>query len=116
MGVGEGDDRNGREKDGKRDRSGRKRDRDEREEDRKRDRSGRERLVERQGWEKEREIETGKKEKEWQGRQRKNYKHKKIHGILSCRATIHCRASIRLPVIITLSASAKHCLYYDIVL
>ena len=67
-----------------------------------------EREKERQGWEKGRE--TGAGERERQGRKRKNYKHKKIHGILSYRA------SIRLPVIITLSASAKHCLYYDIVL
>ena len=52
----------------------------------------------------ERKIETGAGERETgvgereRGRKRKNYKHKKIHGILSCRAAIHCRASIRLPI------------------
>ena len=54
MGLGEGVDRDGREENGKRDRSGRERERE------------RERLVERQGWEREREERegvTGEKEK-----------------------------------------------------
>ena len=64
MGVGEEDDRDGKEKDGKRDRSGSKRDRDGREEDRKRERSGRERDIGRETGVGESERETGKKEKE----------------------------------------------------
>ena len=66
-GVGEGDDRDGREKE---------RDRDAGEKDRKSDRSGRERERDKG----EREGVTGKK--------RKKYKHKKIHGILSCCASM----------------------------
>ena len=65
---------------------------------------GRETSVgERDTGEKERERDSGEKEREIQGRkrgrdrgererergERNNYKHKKIHGILSCRATIH---------------------------
>ena len=76
MGVGEGDDRDGREKDGKRDRSRRK----------KRDRDGREKDRETGAGEREIGRETGVGERE--GRKRKNYKHKQIHGTLSCRNTI----------------------------
>ena len=71
MGVGEGDDRDGREKDRKKDRSGRKKERD---------RDAREKEEERQGWERERER---------QGRKRKKLQTQKIHGILSCRASLH---------------------------
>ena len=44
---------------------------------------------EREGETGERERERGERERE--GKKEKNYKHKKIHGILSCHA------SIRLP-------------------
>ena len=83
MGVGEGDDRDGREKDRKRDRSGRKKER--------------QREVKIQGWErveKEKKLQTQKKS--WNFilqyfTPQNGVKHDK------CRATIHCRASIRLP-------------------
>ena len=72
--------------------------------ERKRDRDAREKDRETGAGEGEigRETEVGERERERErereGRKRINYKHKKIHGILSCRATIHCRASIRLPI------------------
>ena len=42
------------------------------------------------GYRGEREGKTGEKEREREreGEKEKNYKHKKIHGILSCRASL----------------------------
>ena len=89
----------------------------------------RERERERERDREEREGVTGEKEKKLQTQKnswnfilscftpQNGVKHDSvIVARHKCRATIHCRASIRLPVIITLSASANHCLYYDIVL
>ena len=75
MGVGEGDDRDGREKYGQREKK------------RERETGMGEKKIERQ--EREREIgrATGVGERERQGRKRKNYIRKKIHGILSCRTS-----------------------------
>ena len=36
-----------------------------------------------------RRRDRGEREREKEGEKEKNYKHKKIHGILSCRASLH---------------------------